>query len=162
MPTVLLTLGSNIEKEQNVFRAIECIRSQAVVTVVAVSPLYETAPVGCTAAQPTFYNAAIRLETRLTPATLRAFLRAIEMAFGRVRTADKFAPRPIDLDIAFYGQESFTLYGKPIPDPDVVRFPHLALPLADVAPEWREPISGFTLRQIADSLPYTEIEIRKL
>lgn len=162
MPTVLITLGSNIAKEQNLPQAIELVRNQPTITVVAVSPIYETAPVGGSAAQPTFYNAAMQIETTLTFAALRALLRSIETALGRVRTNDKFAPRPIDLDIAFYGQESFTFAGKCIPDPDAIRFPHLILPLADIAPEWCDANSGFTLRQIADALVYTESEIRKL
>ncbi|MFN8492814.1 MAG: 2-amino-4-hydroxy-6-hydroxymethyldihydropteridine diphosphokinase [Caldilineaceae bacterium] len=162
MPTVLITLGSNIAKEQNLPRAIELIRHQPTLTVVAVSPIYETAPVGGPAAQPQFYNAAMRIETTLTYPMLRTLLRTLESALGRVRTTDKFAPRPIDLDIAFYGQESFTFADKCIPDPDAIRFPHLTLPLADIAPEWRDAKSGFTLRQIADDLAYTEREIRKL
>ncbi len=68
---------------------------------------------------------------------------------GRVRTADKFAPRPIDLDIAFYGDRVLEVAGKVIPDPDVLRFAHVAAPLADVAGDWIHPQTGQTLAEIA-------------
>ena len=167
MPSVLITLGSNIAKEDNFPKAIAALRQQPAITVVAISPIYETAAVGDSTAQvsltqPTFYNAAAWIETELAPAALRETLRAIETRLGRVRTADKYAPRPIDLDIAFYGEGSLALNGKAIPDPDVVHFPHLALPLADIAPQWPHPENGLTLRQIAANLTHTEMEIRQL
>ena len=167
MPSVLITLGSNIDKEYNLPKSMEALRQQPTITLVTVSPIYETAPVGhssiqSTFTQPTFYNAAAWIETELAPAALRELLRTIEVTLGRVRTADKSAPRPIDLDIAFYGQAKLTLAGRQIPDPDVARFPHLALPLADIAPTWQHPESGRMLYQIADHLAHSETEIRKL
>jgi 2-amino-4-hydroxy-6-hydroxymethyldihydropteridine diphosphokinase len=60
---------------------------------------------------------------------------------GRVRAVDKYAPRTIDLDIAFYGQQVIDLNGRHIPDPEIEKLPHLALPLADVAPNWVHPES---------------------
>jgi len=79
------------------------------------------------------------VETDLDPHELKAVLRGIEAELGRVRTDDKYAPRPIDLDIALYGQQVFELDGSPIPDPGVLRHPHVAAPLADVAPDWAYP-----------------------
>lgn len=167
MPSVLISLGSNIAKEDNFPKAIAALCHQPAITVVAISPIYETAPVGdssiqAPSPQPTFYNAAAWIKTELAPAALRETLRAIETRLGRVRTADKYAPRPIDLDIAFYGGCSLALNGKTIPDPDIVHFPHLALPLADIAPQWVHPENGLTLRQIAANLTHTEMEIRQL
>ncbi len=86
---------------------------------------------------------------------LRSVLRDIEASLGRVRTADKFAPRPIDLDIALFGQLVVDLEGSPIPDPDLAPLPHVALPLADIAPEWILPATGETLAQIAARLAIT-------
>lgn len=81
-------------------------------------------------------------------------LRAIEAVLGRVRTADKNAPRPIDLDIALWGDRVIEdrAAGLVIPDPDILRWPHVAVPLADVAPDWVHPADGRTLAAIAAGL----------
>lgn len=149
---VLITLGSNINREQNVVEALARLEQQPDLEILAVSPVYVTQAVGAdgkAAAQPAFSNAAICAETELDPFTLRSKLRALEAAMGRVRTADKFAPRPIDLDIAFYGDHVLEVAGKVIPDPDVLRFAHVAAPLADIAGDWIHPQTGQTLAEIA-------------
>jgi GTP cyclohydrolase I len=82
-----------------------------------------------------------------------------------VRSEDKYAPRPIDLDIAFYGHDELDLDGDPIPDPELLRYPHIAVPLADVAPDWVYPEHDErprTLRQIAAALRFTEEEFHML
>jgi len=152
MPAVLITLGSNIDKEVNLPQALDALRQHPEMRVIAVSPIYVTAPVGGVPGQSDFYNAA----------ALRKRLRAIEARQGRVRTGDKYRARTIDLDIAFYGQETLTISGTPVPDPDSVHLAHLALPLADIAPNWQHPNYDLTLRQIADNLAYTQTEIRKV
>jgi 2-amino-4-hydroxy-6-hydroxymethyldihydropteridine diphosphokinase len=128
----------------------------------AVSPIYESLAVGDPPNQPIFYNAALYVETPLNPQRLKAALREIEKEFGRVRTADKYAPRPIDIDIAMYEQQILELEGNRIPDPDLLRYPHIALPLADIAADWLHPEVGLTLRQIADSLEYDKTEIYQI
>jgi GTP cyclohydrolase IA len=158
---VLITLGSNVEREGNLRLAVSRLRQHPRITLCAVSPVYETAPVGSDD-QPPYFNAAIMVETDLRPAALRDALRAIERDLGRVRTEDKYAPRTIDLDIALYGNQRVSVDGRPIPDPDITRFPHLAIPLADVAPDWKHPERGVTLRDIADSLSHSSREIRKV
>jgi 2-amino-4-hydroxy-6-hydroxymethyldihydropteridine diphosphokinase len=66
---------------------------------------------------------------------LKRALLEIEARLGRVRQADKYAARTIDLDIAMYGLQVIDLEGRHIPDPDIARHPHVAVPLADVAPD---------------------------
>ena len=158
----LITLGSNINPAQNLPQAIDQLGRQAEVTVQKISPVYETAPVGGQPGQPVFHNAAVLLETTLEPAALKQALFEIETGLGRVRTANKYAPRPIDLDIAYYGGEILELAGRSIPDPEAARLAHLALPLADVAPNWVHPELGVTLAQLINRLNYSQKEIRKL
>jgi 2-amino-4-hydroxy-6-hydroxymethyldihydropteridine diphosphokinase len=161
---VLITIGTNIAREINLSRALHSLTSHPCLRVVAVSPVYETPAVGGTQPQPAFYNAAVLVETDLTPAELRNVLRLIETGLGRVRSADKFAPRPIDLDIAFFGDRVFDLAGRHIPDPDVLRYPHLAVPLADIAPDWRHPETGQTLAEIVahQRVAYGEFPLRRV
>ncbi len=162
MVPVLIALGSNIGRERNLPLAVAMLGRQPGIAVRAVSRVYESEPVGASEPQPPYFNAAVLAETSLDPSALKAALLGIEAALGRVRTADKYAARPIDLDIAFYGQEVFDLEGRHIPDPDVLRHAHVAVPLADVAPDWVHPECGLTLRQIAAGLGPSKEELHVL
>jgi 2-amino-4-hydroxy-6-hydroxymethyldihydropteridine diphosphokinase len=145
---VFVSIGSNIEPEQNVREAVRLLASSC--TLIAVSPIYQTKPVGKTD-QPDFMNAAALIETDLGPAALKAqVLQQIEHALGRVRTADKNAPRTIDLDITLFDGHVLDLGGRHIPDPDLRRYPHIAVPIADLAPRYVHPESGETLYEIAE------------
>jgi 2-amino-4-hydroxy-6-hydroxymethyldihydropteridine diphosphokinase len=120
----LIALGSNIDKEVNLGRARAALADHPAIDLLAVSPIYVTAAIaadGALADQPAFYNAAVRVGTTLDAATLHQVLRAIETQLGRVRSADKFAPRPIDLDLAYYGDAVVTFENRSIPATDVLR-----------------------------------------
>jgi len=148
---VFVSLGSNIDSERNLREAVR--RLAASCRLLAVSPVYETAPVGNTE-QPNYLNAAALVETELTAAELKErVLQVIEGELGRVRTEDKNAPRTIDLDIALYGDAVLDLGPRHIPDPDILRYPHVAVPLADLAPRLRHPETGQTLAEIVRGLP---------
>ena len=144
---VYVAIGSNINAAHNIREAVR--RLAQCCTLIAVSPVYETAPVGTTK-QPSFLNAAALIETELSAAALKTqVLQAIEHALGRVRTADKNASRTIDLDITLYNDESLKVGHRHIPDPDLLVHPHIAVPMADLAPDYRHPETGQTLREIA-------------
>jgi 2-amino-4-hydroxy-6-hydroxymethyldihydropteridine diphosphokinase len=151
MSRVLLSLGSNINSEHNLQEAVRRLASRC--RVLAVSPVYETEPVG-TPDQPNFLNAAALIETDLSPAELKVrVLQSIEQELGRVRTADKNAPRTIDVDLALVGDQLLDVGARHVPNPDITRYPHVAVPLADLAPRQRHPESGETLFQIAQRMP---------
>lgn len=155
---VFVTLGSNIEPVRNLAAAVEHLRDQ--VTVLSVSPVYETPPVG-TRDQPNFLNAAVLITTPFSADELKVgVLQPIEQALGRVRTEDKNAPRTIDLDIALYNYEILDLGFRHIPDPDLLAHPHVAVPLADLAPYYVHPETGRTLQEIAAGLPQSGIKRR--
>ncbi len=151
MTRALLLLGSNIDREANFCRAAQ--RLAELVRVVAFSPVYETEPMG-DAAQPCFLNAAALIETELGPEQLKSeVLQRIERELGRVRGPNKNAPRTMDLDVILYGDRVFRLGGRQVPDPELLRYAHIARPAADVAPDWIHPERGLSLRAIADRLP---------
>jgi GTP cyclohydrolase I len=165
MIPVLIALGSNIDPERNLARAVTMLSRQPGIKLEAASAIYESAPEGARTPQAAYLNAAVLVETHLDPHALKEALRSIESALGRVRMEDKYASRPIDLDIAGYGQLVFDLDGSPIPDPDILRYPHIAVPLADVAPDWVYPEQGErqrTLRQIANDLLHAKGDLRML
>ncbi|NWF91232.1 MAG: 2-amino-4-hydroxy-6-hydroxymethyldihydropteridine diphosphokinase [Ignavibacteriaceae bacterium] len=142
-----LSLGSNINTEANLRAALELLAAQT--RLVAVSSVWETRPVGLTE-QPNFLNAAAIVETELTAEQLkREVLVAIEQRLGRVSQADKNAPRPIDLDITLFNREIVELGNRHIPDPEIVERPFVAIPLAEIAPDYKHPELGQTLSEIA-------------
>jgi 2-amino-4-hydroxy-6-hydroxymethyldihydropteridine diphosphokinase len=146
---VFITLGSNIEPEKNLPEAIRLLAERFALR--AVSRVYETAPFG-TGEGANFLNAAALIETSLPPVLLKYdVLRPLEAQLGRIRTADKNAPRTIDLDIALYGN---LILDDPtnlitIPDPEIATRAHIALPLADLDPDFIHPVAGRTLAEIA-------------
>ena len=109
-----------------------------------VSRFFESVSVGGPADAPEFFNAAVMACTDLTPEELRSELRQIENVLGRVRTDDRNAPRTIDLDVAYYGDLVAQFDGWRLPDPEAAVSPHVAIPIADVAPSFVDPVSGKT------------------
>jgi 2-amino-4-hydroxy-6-hydroxymethyldihydropteridine diphosphokinase len=153
-----LLLGSNINPQHNLREAVHRLATRC--RLLVVSPVYESLPVGTTN-QPNFLNAAVLIETRHTAEELKAeVLQRIEQELGRVRTKDKNAPRTIDLDIVLFNDEVLDLGYRHIPDPDILRFAHMARPLADLAPQYCHPETGQTLAEIAERLPSAGLTLR--
>lgn len=154
---IFITLGSNIDPESNLPESVRRLAERLNVT--AVSRVYRSRAVGPSGQpdtqQPDFLNAAVLVESDLPPYNLKfSALRGVEQSMGRVRSDDKFAPRVIDLDLALYGDLILDDLegGLVLPDPDILTQAHVALPLADLDPEFTHPITGETLAQIANRL----------
>jgi 2-amino-4-hydroxy-6-hydroxymethyldihydropteridine diphosphokinase len=142
-----LSLGSNIEPERNLPAAVDQLAEFG--RIRAVSAVWQTTPIGFTD-QPDFLNAVVLLETPLSARALREQVIAqIERSLNRVRTADKNAPRTIDIDIMLFNHDVLSLGGRRIPDPEVLERPFVAIPLAEIAPDYVHPETGQTLEQIA-------------
>lgn len=152
---VAVILGSNIDREHNLPVAVRLL-GQAT-NIVGLSTVYETTAAG-PHKQPNYFNAVVLMETHWTPAELKdGLLTMVEQRLGRRRTDDKYAPRTIDLDIVLYDDmagQYIPADGRPrhIPDPDLLRYPHSAVPVAELLPELNHPESGESLRSIADRL----------
>lgn len=150
MNTAYLSLGSNLAKERNLPAGVRLLAQHG--RVVAVSAAYESDPVG-NPGDPTFLNAALILETPLDPSALKAtLLRMVESQLGRQRTDDPNAPRTFDADISLFNDQILELGHRHIPDPEILQYAHIALPLAEVAPDYRHPETGETLAAIAAGL----------
>ena len=152
----LITLGSNIAPERNLPRAVALLRQNYHLTVRAISRVYESLPVsasgGVAEDPPPFHYAALLVESDgyYGPLALKFHvLRFIELLLGRARSADRFAPRPMDLDLALFGDCVLSSPHLTLPDPDILTRAHVVLPLAEVAPDWRHPLTGQTLAAIA-------------
>ncbi len=148
---VYLSLGSNISKEHNLPLAVAMLAETG--RLFAVSAAYETAAVGGED-YPGFLNAAVALDTDLGPGEFKAqVIGPIEAQLGRVRDPeDRNAPRTIDIDIVLWNDEVLDGNGVVVPDPDLLRLAHLAVPLAEIAPDLVHPLSGEKLTTIAGRL----------
>jgi 2-amino-4-hydroxy-6-hydroxymethyldihydropteridine diphosphokinase len=141
MHEVSLILGSNIEPEINLRRAIRELTENC--TINQSSPVYETQSEGSIG--PNYLNAVVILQTPLQPNDFKFnILRKIEARLGRIRNADKNAPRTIDLDILVFDNQ--------VIDPNIWSRVYIAKPLSDIRPALRQSESSCTLLEIANEL----------
>ncbi len=139
-------MGSNIQPERHMVLAVR--RLAELGRVCAVSNVYENPAVG-PPGQPDFLNAAALIDTEYSAADLGRRLTKIEASLGRVRTADKFAPRIIDLDICLFGDLVQDGPESIVPDPDILTRAYLAVTLAELDSGFRHPVTHESLRDIA-------------
>ncbi len=156
----LISMGSNIERERHIARAFDEMRAHPRIEITGSSRVYITKPVGGDPEAPEFFNAALRVITDLSPLELRRELRRMEARLGRVRTDDPNASRTIDLDVSMYGNLREAFDGWTLPAPDILDYPHVAVPLADVAGEWIHPETGDTLEEVVKRMDHDETSIR--
>lgn len=141
MPKAYLSLGSNLDPDQHLKRAITELRARF--GPMLLSPIYRTAAEGFEG--PDFLNCAAVIDTDLGVIALDAWLHALEDAHGRRRDQPRFSDRPLDIDIVFY--DSLILKGPgnlEIPRPEL-RHAFVLKPLSDIAPDFRDPSSGESL-----------------
>ncbi len=137
--SVYLILGSNIEPETNLPKGIELLRQYG--RVEAVSDAWESHAVGSNG--PNFLNAAVQLVTEINPAELsECVARPIESALGRVRTVDKNAARPMDVDVMMVDGEAHNL--------DRWDNAFVLLPIAELLPDAQHPITHERLADAAE------------
>lgn len=155
---VYIGLGSNIEPTHNLQQAVLALRQPGLpghTRLLAVSSVWSSPPLG--ASGPQFLNAAAKLTSQLSAEALKTqVLRAQEAMQGRLRTADRNAPRTLDLDVLVYD-------GEPL-DADIWHAAHIALPLGELLPALTHPESGETLaalgKRLASSQPTQRTDLQ--
>jgi 2-amino-4-hydroxy-6-hydroxymethyldihydropteridine diphosphokinase len=146
---IFLSTGTNLgDREAN----LKIARRQlaASLRIVAVSPVYETAPWGYLD-QPAFLNQALRVETSFSPLELLAFLKQTEVQMGRLPSLH-YGPRLIDLDILFYHDQVIHLPELVIPHPQIEKRAFVLVPLADLAPDLRHPLTGESVKEMLEKI----------
>ena len=128
-------LGSNVgERETTIRAAVERIGHDPAVEVLRVSSLRETDPVGYEE-QPPFLNGAAAIATTRSAAELLGLLLDVERGLGRDRrTAERWGPRTIDLDVLLYGDETIDQPGLRVPHPRMHERRFVLEPLAELDP----------------------------
>lgn len=149
MTLVYIALGGNLgDRLANLEAAIAALAPE--VTVLERSPVYETDPKYVTD-QPRFLNMALAAETELDAPTLLAFLKNMEEGLGRV-PGERNGPRPIDLDIVFFGDDVIDLPDLTVPHPRLAERAFVLRPLAAIASAVIHPVTGLSVGEMLDAL----------
>ena len=154
MTTVLLSLGSNLRPHHYLRLALDVLQERF--GRIVASPAYRTPAVGFDG--PDFLNNAVMLETDLPLAELDDWLHAVEDAHGRDRSGPRFSDRTLDIDVVYYGDLVVEAPGHlRIPRPEL-KHAFVLKPLADIAPDFVDPISGRTLAELWRAHPQHGLE----
>ena len=146
-----LGLGSNLgNREENLNHAVDMLRNTAGIRVTRVSSYLNTAPVGYTE-QPDFLNAAVEVETTLTPHELLEQCHRIEKQLKRERIIH-WGPRTIDLDILLFGDLILEDASLTIPHPRMAEREFVLKPLDEIAPDAVHPVSRRSIRALYHDL----------
>lgn len=154
---ILIALGANLPSragmpEQTLRASLDALSEKRVRTVAA-SRIFITSA-WPDPSDPPFANAVVRVVTPLAPVALMDELATIEAKFGRTRTR-RNAPRTLDLDLIDY--DGRIEDGPPqLPHPRAAERAFVLIPLAEVAPGWRHPVSGKTVETLIAALPENE------
>ena len=151
MTLAYIAIGSNLASPlEQVHAAVEALGEIPQSRIVAVSSFYRTPPLG-PQDQPDYLNAAVVLETELGPEALLDNTQRIELQQGRVRKAERWGPRTLDLDIMLFGHETINTERLTVPHYDMKNRGFMLWPLFEVAPDLIFP-DGIPLREILDNL----------
>ena len=145
MAGIYIALGANLgNREANIRLALRMLGP--LVRVEAVSPLYESPPQP-PAPPPAYVNGVCRVVTGLDPLLLLRHLKRIEEAIGRRPSSERWAPRPIDLDIALFYDEIIETPELTVPHPRLTERAFVLRPLLDLDPDLTHPATGTKLSE---------------
>jgi len=150
-----IALGSNLgDSLQTLETAVSTLATTPEIIVEAQSHWYRTAAVG--PPQPDYLNGCVIIQTMLTPHALLETLLTIEKQFGRVRR-ERWGPRTLDLDLLLFDDLVLEIPGLQIPHPRMTERAFVLVPLAEIAPNWIEPVSGKAIAQLVQAVDCSEV-----
>ncbi len=154
----LIALGSNQRHHRHgspsrVLHAALAALTQAKIKVKRIAPIIASAPVGPSRRR--YANGAAVVKCKFAPDDLLARLKAIEMRFGRRRGGQRWAARVLDLDIILWSEGCWASPGLTIPHPAFRERSFVLQPAQSIAPDWRDPLTGRTMRQLDARLTRT-------
>lgn len=159
MAEVFLSIGSNIEPEKHIPRALSDLKT--LFGPLRCSSLYETQAVGFEG--PVFHNMVAAFDSTRPPLEIATTLRALEERHGRTRNSQKFSSRTLDVDLILYGDLVIQAAGIELPRQEVTRYSFVLEPLAELAPQARHPILDKTYAELWSELqPREQNPARKI
>ncbi len=157
---VYIGLGSNLaEPITQLEEAVDHIKHLEHVEISNCSSLYASTPMG-PQDQPDYVNAVVEISTSLEPIALLKALQAIEQQHGRVRKAQRWGPRTLDLDILLYGQLRIDQVELVVPHYGMKQREFVLYPLFEIAPELVLPC-GESLQSLLQNVPENGLQIVK-
>ena len=138
MATIYISLGSNIDREQNTRAGVSALRRAF--GELTLSSVYESEAVGFDG--DAFYNMVIACEVDTPVHETNQILRAIEDANGRDRSGPRFSSRTLDLDLLLYDDLVIDEHGLKLPRAEILKNAFVLWPLAEIAPERVHPETG--------------------
>jgi 2-amino-4-hydroxy-6-hydroxymethyldihydropteridine diphosphokinase len=144
MSVAYLGLGSNVDARAHIRSGIAALRETF--GEVGISPVYRTPAVGFDGDD--FINLVAVIETALQPIELKRYLNELEDQHGRLRNVAKFSDRTLDIDILLYDDFYLMAPMLEIPRKEILSYPHVLKPLADLAPDLAHPVNGKTMAEI--------------
>lgn len=150
--SALIGIGSNLgNRVENCIKALTLLAQQDRVKLLAFSSLFLTQPLG-RQNQPWFVNGVARIETRLSPLQLFGLLVHLERQLGRTRPF-RHAPRTMDLDFLLVDNQIILHPGLKVPHPEFRERRFVLEPLAEVAPDWPDPVTGLQVKELLKRCP---------
>ncbi len=150
---VYLGLGSNLgNRQDNLDRTLDFLSQR--LRLAKISSVYETEPIG-NINQPRFLNMVCQTYTKLAPTELLTLAKGIESKLGRTFNKSN-TPRPIDIDILFYGEQVIETPELIIPHPRLTERAFVLIPLAEIAPDLVHPVSSKTVKELLKEVRETQ------
>ncbi|HKY19083.1 MAG TPA: 2-amino-4-hydroxy-6-hydroxymethyldihydropteridine diphosphokinase [Rhizomicrobium sp.] len=158
---ILIALGASLPSPMGppavTLRAALSRLAERGVQILSVSSFYES-PAWPDPSQPVFINAVAAVQTPLQPVELLALLHAVETEFGRLRSVPN-APRSLDIDLLDYDGQVMA-QGPILPHPRIAERTFVLVPLAEVAPRWKHPVTGKAVTELLAALPGSQETVR--
>lgn len=142
MTPVLLGLGSNLQRHRHIGAGLDALAQRF--GPLAISPVFESLPVGCGGQN--YFNLVVAIETRLSLRGLSLWLKQLEDRFGRDRAPGRV--RTLDIDILTYGTLTGLVDGVQLPRAEILRNAFVLWPLAELVPQQLHPQQGRSYREL--------------
>jgi len=149
MIKLYILLGGNLGDKQLIFSEARAMLSQQVGTITNQSAIYETEPWGFESTD-IFWNQAIEMSTDLSPEEVLQQTKQIEQALGRIRKANQYDSRTIDIDILFYGDQIIELKNLIVPHPRIQERKFALAPLSEINPKLIHPVFLKNIQQLLE------------